>query len=177
MTVDTAHDARGGRGAGGGRYTSDRKIRSNDAYTPHGAAGKRPDRAVTVYSQRAREAYKDVPLLIGGIEASLRRIAHYDYWSAPVRRSVLLDAKADLLVYGKAERQSNDIAHRLAYGEAISTITDVRGTAFVRRGGLPEGWAELDSTDIATPGRIDKPNDPYAKRRASECDDQPAAED
>jgi len=159
------------------RYTSDRKIRSNDAYTPHGAAGKRPDRAVTVYSQRAREAYKDVPVLIGGIEASLRRIAHYDYWSDTVRRSVLLDAKADLLVYGNAERQIIDIAHRLAKGEAIGTVTDVRGTAFVRRGGLPEGWAEIDSTEIDTPGRIDKPIDPYAMSRASDCDDQPAAED
>src|SRR3569833_2159066 len=144
------------------RYTSDRKIRSNDAYTPHGTAGKRPDRAVTVYSQRAREAYKDVPILIGGIEASLRRIAHYDYWSDTVRRSVLLDAKADLLVYGNAERQIVDIAHRLAAGEAITDITDVRGTTFVRRGGLPDGWAEIDSADIDMPGRIDRPVDPYA---------------
>src|SRR3569832_2607911 len=106
------------------RYTSDRKIRSNDAYTPHGTASKRPDRAETDNTQRARETNKDKPILIGGIEASLRRIAHYDYWSDTVRRSVLLDAKADLLVYGNAERQIVDIAHRLAAGEAIADITD-----------------------------------------------------
>ena len=87
------------------RYTSDRRIRSDDAYTPGGEGGKRPDRSVIVYAQRAREAFKDVPIVIGGIEASLRRIAHFDYWSEKVRRSVLLDAKADLLVFGNAERQ------------------------------------------------------------------------
>jgi uncharacterized radical SAM protein YgiQ len=143
------------------RYTADRKIRSDDAYTPHGAAGKRPDRAATVYAQRAREAYKDAAIIIGGIEASLRRIAHFDYWSDTVRRSVLLDAKADLLVYGNAERQIVEIAHRLAAGEAIAEITDIRGTAFARRG-LPEGWLEIDSTHIDEPGRIDAPPDPYA---------------
>jgi hypothetical protein len=88
------------------RYTSDRRIRSDDAYTPNGEGGKRPDRSVIVYAQRAREAYPDAPIVIGGIEASLRRIAHFDYWSEKVRRSVLLDAKADLLVYGNAERSS-----------------------------------------------------------------------
>ena len=155
------------------RYTSDRKIRSNDAYTPHGAAGKRPDRAVTVYAQRAREAYKDVPVIIGGIEASLRRIAHFDYWSDTVRRSVLLDAKADLLVYGNAERQIVEIAHRLAAGEAIAAITDIRGTAFVRRG-LPEGWLEIDSGSVDTPGRVDARVDPYAMAEKA-CADQPAA--
>ena len=80
------------------RYTSDRRIRSDDAYTPAGEGGKRPDRSVIVYAQRAREAFANVPIVIGGIEASLRRIAHFDYWSEKVRRSVLLDAKADLLV-------------------------------------------------------------------------------
>ena len=100
------------------RYTADRRIRSDDAYTPHGVAGARPDRCVIVYAQRVREAYKDVPLVVGGIEASLRRIAHFDYWSEKVRRSVLLDAKADLLVYGNAERQICEIAHRLARGRA-----------------------------------------------------------
>ena len=143
------------------RYTADRKIRSNDAYTPHGAAGKRPDRAVTVYAQRCREAYKDLPVIIGGIEASLRRIAHYDYWSDTVRRSVLLDSKADLLVYGNAERQIVEIAHRLAAGEPIAAITDLRGTAYISRG-LPEGWAEIDSSHIDEPGRIDAHPDPYA---------------
>src|ERR671914_817563 len=126
------------------RYTSDRRVRSDDAYTPGGEGGKRPDRSVIVYAQRAREAYKDVPIVIGGIEASLRRIAHFDYWSEKVRRSVLLDAKADLLVYGNAERQIVEIAHRLAKGETIDSITDLRGTAFVRRG-TPEGWIEIDS--------------------------------
>ena len=86
------------------RYTSERRIRTDDAYTPQGIGGARPDRCVIVYTQRAREAYKDVPMVIGGIEASLRRIAHFDYWSEKVRRSVLMDAKADMLVYGNAER-------------------------------------------------------------------------
>src|SRR5688572_7848199 len=96
------------------RYTSDRRIRSDDAYTPGGEGGKRPDRSVIVYAQRVREAFNDVPVVVGGIEASLRRIAHFDYWSEKVRRSVLLDSKADLLVYGNGERQIVDIAHRLA---------------------------------------------------------------
>jgi uncharacterized radical SAM protein YgiQ len=143
------------------RYTSDRRIRSDDAYTPGGEGGKRPDRSVIVYSQRAREAYRDVPIVIGGIEASLRRIAHYDYWSEKVRRSVLLDAKADLLVYGNAERQIVEIAHRLAAGERIDTITDLRGTAFARRA-WPEGWIEIDSTHLDTPGPLNPPIDPYA---------------
>jgi uncharacterized radical SAM protein YgiQ len=143
------------------RYTSDRRIRTDDAYTPHGAGGARPDRCVIVYSQRCREAAKDVPIVIGGIEASLRRIAHFDYWSEKVRRSVLLDAKADLLVYGNAERQICEIAHRLARGEAIESINDLRGTAFVRKA-MPEGWAEIDSTSIDTPGPLAPPVDPYA---------------
>jgi uncharacterized radical SAM protein YgiQ len=143
------------------RYTSDRRIRSDDAYTPGGEGGKRPDRSVIVYAQRAREAFANVPIVIGGIEASLRRIAHFDYWSEKVRRSVLLDAKADLLVYGNAERQIVDIAHRLAAGEAITDLTDLRGTAFLRRA-LPEGWVEIDSTHLDTPGPINPPIDPYA---------------
>src|SRR3984957_19383452 len=101
------------------RYTSDRRIRSDDAYTPGGEGGKRPDRSVIVYAHRAREAFKDVPIVVGGIEASLRRIAHFDYWSEKVRRSILLDSKADLLVYGNGERQICEIAHRLAAGEKI----------------------------------------------------------
>jgi uncharacterized radical SAM protein YgiQ len=129
------------------RYTSDRRVRSDDAYTPGGEGGKRPDRSVIVYAQRVREAYRDVPIVIGGIEASLRRIAHFDYWSEKVRRSILLDAKADMLVFGNAERQIIEIAHRLGAGEAIGGITDLRGTAFVRRG-APEGWLEIDSASI-----------------------------
>ncbi len=143
------------------RYTADRRVRSDDAYTPGGAGGKRPDRSVIVYAQRAREAWRDVPIVIGGIEASLRRIAHFDYWSEKVRRSVLLDAKADLLVYGNGERQICEIAHRLAGGEAIGGITDVRGTAFVRRG-TPADWIEIDSTHLDAPGPLNPPLDPYA---------------
>jgi uncharacterized radical SAM protein YgiQ len=143
------------------RYTSDKRIRSDDAYTPAGEGGKRPDRSVVVYAQRAREAYKDVPVVIGGIEASLRRIAHFDYWSEKVRRSVLLDAKADLLVYGNAERQIVEIAHRLAAGEKIDEIDDLRGTAFVRRKPA-EGFIEIDSTHVDAPGRLNPPIDPYA---------------
>jgi uncharacterized radical SAM protein YgiQ len=143
------------------RYTADRRIRSDDAYTPGGEGGKRPDRSVIVYAQRAREAYPDVPVILGSIEASLRRIAHYDYWSEKVRRSVLLDAKADMLVYGNAERQICEIAHRLAAGEVIGNITDVRGTAFVRSA-LPEGWSEIDSTHIDRPGALRPPENPYA---------------
>ncbi|GAB4510894.1 MAG: YgiQ family radical SAM protein [Sulfuricaulis sp.] len=156
------------------RYTADRKIRSDDAYTPGGAAGKRPDRSVIVYAQRAREAYGDVPVIVGGIEASLRRIAHYDYWSDKVRRSILLDTKADLLVYGNAERQVVEIAHRLAAKEPIQNITDIRGTAFVRSG-LPEGWTELDSTHLDTPGALNPPVNPYATEEEMRSAPAPAA--
>jgi uncharacterized radical SAM protein YgiQ len=152
------------------RYTADRKIRSDDAYTPGGQGGSRPDRSVLVYAQRCRQAYPDVPLILGGIEASLRRIAHYDYWSDRVRRSVLLDARADLLVYGNGERQVVEIAHRLAAGEAVGAITDVRGTALVRKS-LPAGWTEIDSQEIDQPGRIDPPVDPYAMQSSQTgCD-------
>ncbi|HVH83417.1 MAG TPA: YgiQ family radical SAM protein, partial [Steroidobacteraceae bacterium] len=143
------------------RYTADRRVRSDDAYTPGGVAGRRPDRSVIVYAQRAREAFRDVPIVIGGIEASLRRIAHFDYWSEKVRRSVLLDAKADMLVYGNGERQICEIAHRLAGGETIGEITDVRGTVFVRRG-TPADWIEIDSTHLDAPGPLNPPVDPYA---------------
>jgi uncharacterized radical SAM protein YgiQ len=143
------------------RYTADRKIRSDDAYTPGDVGGKRPDRSVIVYAQRAREAFADVPIIVGGIEASLRRIAHYDYWSDKVRRSILVDAKADLLVYGNAERQIVEIAHRLAAGEPIANITDIRGTAFPRKA-MPDGWTEIDSTHVDTPGPLNPPVNPYA---------------
>lgn len=149
------------------RYTADRKIRSDDAYTPGAEAGKRPDRAVLVYSQRCREAYPDVPLVIGSIEASLRRIAHYDYWSDKVRRSVLVDSKADILIYGNAERALVELTHRIARGEKVYEITDVRGTAFLRKQ-LPEGWSEVASTNLDRPGKIDTPIDPYAMEPAKE---------
>jgi len=142
------------------RYTADKKIRSDDAYTPGGLAGKRPDRASLVYSQRCKEAYSDTPVILGGIEASLRRIAHYDYWQDKVRRSILMDATADILLYGNAERAVVEIAQRLAAGEQVEQITDVRGTAFVRRD-TPEGWFEVDSTRIDRPGKVDKIINPY----------------
>jgi len=145
------------------RYTADRRIRSTDAYTPDGAPDRRPDHAVTVYSQRCREAFPDAPLVIGSIEASLRRIAHYDYWSDKMRRSILPDAKADLLLFGNAERALVALAHRLAAGENIKAIRDLRGSAFmVPRGWQPEGWSEADSTTVDTPGAIHARPDPYA---------------
>ncbi|MDP3759425.1 MAG: YgiQ family radical SAM protein [Ramlibacter sp.] len=142
------------------RYTADRKIRSDDAYTPGDVGGKRPDRAAIVYSQRCREAFKDVPIVLGGIEGSLRRIAHYDYWSDKVRHSILVDAKCDLLLYGNAERAIVEIAHRLAAKEPVRDITDVRGTAFFRRS-TPEGWFQVDSTSVDTPGRVEDHINPY----------------
>ena len=142
------------------RYTADRKIRSDDAYTPGDIGGKRPDRAAIVYSQRCREAFKDVPIVLGGIEGSLRRIAHYDYWSDKVRRSMVVDSKCDLLLYGNAERALIEVAHRLARREPVSSITDVRGTAFVMRQS-PEDWFEIDSTEVDQPGRVEEHVNPY----------------
>jgi uncharacterized radical SAM protein YgiQ len=146
------------------RYTSDRKTRSDDAYTPNAEPNKRPDRAVTVYAQRCREAFPGCNVVIGSIEASLRRIAHYDYWSDKVRRSVLPDSKADILVFGNAERAIVELAHRLAKGEKISEIRDLRGTAFmVPRGWLPsDEWSVMDSTEVDTPGALVQHTDPYA---------------
>lgn len=156
------------------RYTSDKKIRSNDAYTPNGEAGKRPDRAVNVYSHRCREAYKNVPIIIGGIEASLRRIAHYDYWSDKVKKSVLMDSKADLLVYGNAERQIVEIAHRLAKKEAVSELKGIRGTVhFVKK--LPHDWVEKDSTSFDQPGKVNPPVDPYQMEPGCETNKDEAA--
>ena len=142
------------------RYTADLRMRSDDAYTPGGMGGKRPDRAVTVYSQRCKEAYKDVPIVLGGIEASLRRIAQYDYWSDEVRRSVLIDSTADILLYGNAERALAEIAHGFAKGKTIEEMQFIRGTAIVRKA-VPAGWIEIDSTRIDWPGNIDKLPNPY----------------
>ncbi|MBU6257987.1 MAG: YgiQ family radical SAM protein [Burkholderiales bacterium] len=142
------------------RYTADRKIRSDDAYTPGGAGGRRPDRATLVYTQRCKEAWSEVPVIIGGIEASLRRIAHYDYWQDKVRRSILVDSKADLLVYGNAERAIVEIAHRLAARKPVESLTDIRGTAYCVRS-APDGWFEIDSTEVDRPGRIDDHINPY----------------
>ena len=151
------------------RYTADRKIRSDDAYTPGAIAGKRPDRAVLVYSQRCREAFSDVPLVIGSIEASLRRIAHYDYWSDKVRRSVLVDSKADILLFGNAERALIELTHRIADGEKIEDIQDIRGTAFLRKK-IPEGWEEVASTHLDRPGKIEAPVDPYEMKMGAGSD-------
>jgi uncharacterized radical SAM protein YgiQ len=142
------------------RYTADLKVRSDDAYTPHGEPGKRPDRAVIVYSQKCREVYKDVPIVIGGIEASLRRIAQYDYWSDQVRRSVLIDSGADILLYGNAERAIVDLTHALAQGRNVEDLTDLRGTAVIRDS-TPAGWTEIDSSRIDWPGKIDDIPNPY----------------
>jgi uncharacterized radical SAM protein YgiQ len=150
------------------RYTADRKRRNDDAYTPGNTGDKRPDRAVIVYSQRVREAYRDVPLVIGSIEASLRRIAHYDYWSDKIRRSILLDSRADLLLYGNAERAIVDVAHRLARGESINTIRDLRGTAFVRKR-VPDGWRVIDSTSIDVVGPVAAPINPYQETVSASC--------
>ena len=142
------------------RYTADKRARSDDAYTPGDVAGRRPDRAVIVYSQRCKEAYKDTPIVIGSIEASLRRIAHYDYWGDEVRRSILIDSQADILLYGNAERALTELAYRLSQNEAINEINDIRGTAFVRES-LPDGWTLIDSTRVDRPGKIDPHHNPY----------------
>lgn len=150
------------------RYTSDRKLRHDDAYTPENIGGKRPDRAVTVYSQRCREAFKGVPVIIGGIEASLRRIGHYDYWSDKVRRSVIFDSKADMLVFGNAERPLVEVTHRLSRGEDIKDIRDVRGTAIITKDALPD-WQGIDSTQIDKPGIIDPLYSPYQDYEPNTC--------
>ena len=137
------------------RYTADRRLRHNDSYTPHGEGGKRPDRSVIVYAQRCREAFRDVPIVLGGIESSLRRIAHYDYWSDKVRRSILADAKADVLLYGNAERAVVEVAHRLAKrgakwgatSAAIASLDDIRGVALFKSK-VPEGWTEAHADDL-----------------------------
>ncbi|MDO6427722.1 YgiQ family radical SAM protein [Thalassotalea sp. 1_MG-2023] len=150
------------------RYTAEKRLRHDDAYTPNNEGGKRPDRAVLVYSQRCKEAFKDVPVIIGGIEASLRRIAHYDYWSEKVRRSVLFDAKADMLVYGNAERPLVELSHRIAQGESIESLTDIRGTAFLTKQALP-GWHGIDSRAIDKPGKIDPIVSPYQEINETSC--------
>ncbi|MCL4112637.1 UNVERIFIED_CONTAM: hypothetical protein GTU68_052084 [Idotea baltica] len=146
------------------RYTADKKIRSDDAYTPGGRAGKRPDRASIIYSQRCKESYKDVPIVLGGIEASLRRIAHYDYWQDKVRRSILLDTCADILLFGNAERAIVEVAHRFANGKTIESMNDIRGTAFIRQD-TPDKWLEIDSTRIDRPGKVEQIINPYEKEK------------
>ena len=156
------------------RYTADRKLRHDDAYTPDDIGGKRPDRAVTVYTQRCKEAWSDVPVIIGGIEASLRRIAHYDYWSDKVKRSVLFDSKADLLVFGNGERQVAEIAHRLSRGENIDKLDNIRGTAYMVKHQL-KGWMEIDSTRIDRPGKVDAVVSPYQMIEQNTCSEAQSA--
>jgi len=145
------------------RYTADRRKRSDDSYTPGGQAGKRPDRSVIVYTNRLRESYGQIPIIIGGIEASLRRMAHFDYWSEKVRRSILFDSKADLLVFGNAERQIAEVAHRMAAGETLGEMTNIRGTA-IRVKKPPQGWVEVDSTHVDKPGDLNPPENPYSMK-------------
>ncbi|KJY81077.1 YgiQ family radical SAM protein [Vibrio nigripulchritudo] len=156
------------------RYTADKKLRHDDAYTPNNEGGKRPDRATLVYSQRCREAYKDAPIVLGGIEASLRRIAHYDYWSDKVRRSVLFDAKADILLFGNAERALVEVAHRIANGEDITTLTNIRGTA-VNLPSAPEHFKVIDSSRIEKPGKAFVPTNPYQVE--TQCETKPKEEE
>ncbi len=158
------------------RYTADRKRRNDDAYTPGNEGNRRPDRAVIVYSQRVREAYRGVPLVIGSIEASLRRIAHYDYWSDKVRRSILLDSRADLLLYGNAERAIVEVAHRLAAGKNINEIRDLRGTAFVMKQ-LPGDRQVIDSTSIDVVGPVSPPVNPYETTAQASCAEKNAPEE
>lgn len=146
------------------RYTADRRIRSDDAYSPDNAPDKRPDRAAVVYSQRCREAYPDVPIILGGIEGSLRRIAHYDYWSDKVRRSILMDSRADILLYGNAERAIVDVVHALAKGYRFEDLAKVRGTAYLSTQTKKHWQAdmiEIASNDVDTVGRVDPIINPY----------------
>ena len=159
------------------RYTADLKVRNDDAYTPDGKPGKRPDRSVIVYSQRCKEAYSDVPVVLGGIEASLRRIAQYDYWSNEVRRSVLVDATADILLYGNAERALAEVADRLAKASNIADIDDVRGTVVIKSA-VPNGWTEIDSSRVDWPRDIQSLEEaygtsPYADDTVCDSDVQP----
>jgi uncharacterized radical SAM protein YgiQ len=166
-------------------YTSDKKPRSDDAYTPGGLSGARPDRATIVYTQRLKEAFPGVPIVIGGIEASLRRLAHYDYWSGQVRRSLLVDSGADLLVYGNAERAIVEIAHAVARGTHPRDLLDIRGTVVRRRVGsegpvdaAPGTFVVERSDSIDQVGAVDPLPDPYAtEEEMRAASDRRAAEE
>lgn len=149
-------------------YTAAKRKRSDDAYTPGGKAGKRPDRATIVYCNKIRELYPDVPIMIGGIEASLRRFAHYDYWDDAVRPSILIDSQADILSFGMGEKQTAEIAHRLASGEDVHSLTDIRGTCYVAAHGTP-----VDSAvSIASYARVSTDKTAYAKATKQQIDEQ-----
>src|SRR5438552_1482815 len=126
-------------------YTASKKVRNDDAYSPGGRIGLRPDRATLPYCQRAREAFPGVPVIAGGVEASLRRLAHYDYWSDTVRRSILLDSKADIVVYGMGEEPIVEIARRLAAGQSVRDLRDLRGVAYAM--GANESRSRLSNPD------------------------------
>lgn len=146
------------------RYTAERKIRRDDAYSPNNAPDCRPDRAAIVYSQRCREAYPHVPIILGGIEGSLRRIAHYDYWSDKVRRSILMDSRADVLLYGNAERAIVDVVHGLSKGYSFEQMSGLRGTAYLltpSKRHWQAGMTEIASNDVDTVGRVDPIINPY----------------
>ncbi|MDG2091446.1 MAG: YgiQ family radical SAM protein [Gammaproteobacteria bacterium] len=157
------------------RYTADLRMRSDDAYTPNDEGGKRPDRAVIVYSQKCREVYKDVPLVIGGIEASLRRIAQYDYWSDKIRKSVLIDSGADILLFGNAERAMAEVAHGIANGHSVKDMRDIRGTTVITDS-VPNGWTEINSTRIDWPSKIDQMANPYEYAKNQKTTDNDSAE-
>jgi uncharacterized radical SAM protein YgiQ len=140
-------------------YTSDRRLRRDDSYTPGGVAGRRPDRAVIVYSQRCREAYRDVPIVLGGIEASLRRIAQFDHWSEKVRRSILVDSKADILIYGNAERALVEVAHRAAKGQPLRGMQDVRGVSYILDA-VPDGWTVLSPDLVDEKAEVENEAEP-----------------
>lgn len=132
------------------KLTAQKKVRSEDQYSPGGRTGLRPNRASIVYANLCRQAFPGLPIVLGGIEASLRRIAHYDYWSDQVRRSILLDAKADILIFGMGERPVWEVADRLRKGQDVRSIRDVRGTAVVLRKGE---WEQIEESSYVTDGK------------------------
>jgi uncharacterized radical SAM protein YgiQ len=148
-------------------YTANKKVRNDDAYSPGGKIGLRPDRATLVYCQRAREAYPGTPVIAGGVEASLRRLAHYDYWSDSVRRSILLDSKADLVVYGMGEVNIVTIAQRLAAGASVRDLRDLRGVAYAL-------GAKETQEFLARLGQPGEPGQPSPANPARACRCYPA---
>lgn len=139
------------------KLTAAKKIRSSDAYSPGGEAGRRPDRATLVYANRVRECWPDIPVIIGGIEASLRRFSHYDYWSDSVRRSILVDSRADLLIYGMGESQILEIARQLAQGIPVGEIRNVRGTCYLTgsESDVPDNALEAPSHEQVSESKKD----------------------
>ncbi len=151
-------------------YTAAKKRRSTDAYSPGNRMGLRPDRPTIVYANRAREAFPDTPIVIGGLEASLRRFAHYDYWDDKVRRSILFDAQADLLVYGMGERATRAIAERLAKGEPVGRLTDIRGTAY----GVKEPQCAFEAVSVPSFEQVCADKRDYAAATQTEYEEHDA---